>query len=158
MSAGLSERSVVATARGRSLALASASEPFRTVRGALQEPFWPEGLGINRGMHNALDAVWAASQWAEARATEEGAAELVRRRQMLYTAKTLQMHGKNRQMLLGCARRALLPQRALLPRRSDGWASALFHTRYSASNQRTDAPKPAKAYSPDPATRYHTVE
>ena len=27
---------------------------------ALQEPFWPEGLGVNRGMHNALDACWAA--------------------------------------------------------------------------------------------------
>ena len=25
---------------------------------ALQEPFWPEGLGVNRGMHNALDACW----------------------------------------------------------------------------------------------------
>ena len=25
---------------------------------ALQEPFWPEGLGVNRGCHNALDAAW----------------------------------------------------------------------------------------------------
>ena len=25
---------------------------------ALQEPFWPEGLGVNRGCHNALDTAW----------------------------------------------------------------------------------------------------
>ena len=25
---------------------------------ALQEPFWPEGLGINRGVNNVLDSVW----------------------------------------------------------------------------------------------------
>ena len=28
---------------------------------ALQEPFWPEGLGINRGMHNAFDACFCAN-------------------------------------------------------------------------------------------------
>jgi hypothetical protein len=27
---------------------------------ALQNPYWPQGLGVNRGFHNALDAVWAA--------------------------------------------------------------------------------------------------
>nr|KAJ3421935.1 [F-actin]-monooxygenase mical3 [Polyrhizophydium stewartii] len=27
---------------------------------ALQNPFWPQGLGVNRGTHNALDAVWMA--------------------------------------------------------------------------------------------------
>ena len=26
---------------------------------ALLEPFWPQGLGSNRGFHSALDAVWA---------------------------------------------------------------------------------------------------
>lgn len=29
---------------------------------ALQNPFWPQGLGLNRGFHNALDAVWALHQ------------------------------------------------------------------------------------------------
>ncbi|KAI9032936.1 CoA-transferase family III domain-containing protein [Hyaloraphidium curvatum] len=26
----------------------------------MQNPYWPQGLGINRGFHNALDAVWTA--------------------------------------------------------------------------------------------------
>ena len=30
---------------------------------ALQEPFWPQGLGINRGILNAQDACWAAHQF-----------------------------------------------------------------------------------------------
>ena len=29
---------------------------------ALQNPFWPQGLGVNRGFHSSLDAVWAAHQ------------------------------------------------------------------------------------------------
>lgn len=29
---------------------------------AAQNPFWPQGLGVNRGFHSALDAVWAAQQ------------------------------------------------------------------------------------------------
>ena len=64
---------------------------------ALQEPFWPEGLGINRGMHNALDACWAAHQWGDAGRE----AEIVEERQWLYERKTLQMHGKHRAMLIG---------------------------------------------------------
>merc|ERR1712045_827667 len=27
---------------------------------AMMEPFWPQGLGSNRGFHTALNAVWAA--------------------------------------------------------------------------------------------------
>ncbi|KAI8612322.1 hypothetical protein BC830DRAFT_1220490 [Chytriomyces sp. MP71] len=27
---------------------------------ALMNPYWPQGLGVNRGLHTALDAVWAA--------------------------------------------------------------------------------------------------
>ena len=68
---------------------------------ALQEPFWPEGLGINRGMHNAMDACWVANQWAEGQVSAGRAAQLVNERQQLYESKTLQMHGKSRQMLLG---------------------------------------------------------
>ncbi|EDQ88761.1 uncharacterized protein MONBRDRAFT_26045 [Monosiga brevicollis MX1] len=30
---------------------------------ALLEPFWPEGLGINRGFHSALDAIWVIQEY-----------------------------------------------------------------------------------------------
>lgn len=33
--------------------------PVFAVGDALLEPFWPQGLGSNRGFHSALDAVWA---------------------------------------------------------------------------------------------------
>jgi len=33
--------------------------PVFPVGDALLEPFWPQGLGSNRGFHTALDAVWA---------------------------------------------------------------------------------------------------
>ena len=29
-----------------------------------QEPFWPEGLGVNRGLRNAQDSAWIANKWA----------------------------------------------------------------------------------------------
>ena len=94
---------------------------------ALQEPFWPEGLGINRGMHNALDACWIADQWGAAQRDGELARRLVQYRQSLYEGKTLQMHGKNRSMLRG----------------------------YRLDNSKDDSPKPAYSYTPNPETRYH---
>ena len=96
-----------------------------------QEPFWPEGLGINRGMHNALDAVWVGSQWSHARHAPCGPAakRLLSLRQRLYESKTLQMHGKNRSMLLG----------------------------YRADNSKGNSPKPAYDYTPNPASRYNMV-
>ena len=33
--------------------------PIFPIGDALLEPFWPQGLGSNRGFHSALDAVWA---------------------------------------------------------------------------------------------------
>jgi hypothetical protein len=30
---------------------------------ALMAPFWPEGLGINRGFHSALDTAWSISRY-----------------------------------------------------------------------------------------------
>ncbi len=33
--------------------------PMFPVGDALLEPFWPQGLGANRGFHSALDAAWA---------------------------------------------------------------------------------------------------
>jgi len=41
---------------------------------ALMEPFWPQGLGSNRGFHTALNAVFA-SLWARDCSFEEGVAE-----------------------------------------------------------------------------------
>ena len=40
--------------------------PVFPVGDAILEPFWPQGLGSNRGFHSALDAVWAAHVAAEA--------------------------------------------------------------------------------------------
>jgi hypothetical protein len=34
--------------------------PVFPIGDSLLEPFWPQGLGSNRGFHSALDAVWAA--------------------------------------------------------------------------------------------------
>ncbi|KAJ3205574.1 hypothetical protein HK099_000762 [Clydaea vesicula] len=31
---------------------------------SFQNPFWPQGLGINRGFHSSLDGVWSAYQYA----------------------------------------------------------------------------------------------
>lgn len=33
--------------------------PILPIGDAILEPFWPQGLGSNRGFHSALDAVWA---------------------------------------------------------------------------------------------------
>ncbi|KAJ3129902.1 hypothetical protein HK098_007656 [Nowakowskiella sp. JEL0407] len=30
---------------------------------ALQNPYWPQGLGVNRGFHNSLDALWSVYLW-----------------------------------------------------------------------------------------------
>ena len=91
----------------------------------------PEGLGVNRGRHNALDAVWVGSQWSHARHAPCGPAakRLLSLRQRLYESKTLQMHGKNRSMLLG----------------------------YRADNSKGNSPKPAYDYTPNPASRYNMV-
>jgi hypothetical protein len=34
--------------------------PVLPVGDALQNPYWPQGLGVNRGFHTAVDAVWMA--------------------------------------------------------------------------------------------------
>jgi len=41
---------------------------------ALMEPFWPQGLGSNRGFHTALNAIFAAL-WAREFSFEDGVAE-----------------------------------------------------------------------------------
>ena len=63
---------------------------------ALQEPFWPEGLGINRGVHNTLDACWVANKWLAARESAAEVVSLMRERQQLYQSFTMPMSGKTR--------------------------------------------------------------
>ena len=40
-------------------AKATTMAPVFPIGDSLLEPFWPQGLGSNRGFHSALDAVWA---------------------------------------------------------------------------------------------------
>jgi hypothetical protein len=69
---------------------------------ALQEPFWPEGLGVNRGSHNVFDAAWCVNKWLGAREHGEASvAALLRERQQLYQSFTMPMSGKARRMLMG---------------------------------------------------------
>jgi len=67
---------------------------------ALQEPFWPEGLGINRGVHNAQDSAWAVNQWRHA-STDDERSKVVAERQACYEKFTYPMSGKNRKALRG---------------------------------------------------------
>ncbi|KAI9208338.1 uncharacterized protein BJ171DRAFT_490981 [Polychytrium aggregatum] len=48
---------------------AASSQPSRRcivlpIGDAVQNPFWPQGLGINRGFHTSLDAVYACFHWS----------------------------------------------------------------------------------------------
>ena len=94
---------------------------------ALQEPFWPEGLGVNRGCHNALDACWVANKWGSAAASESSQRQLLQERQYVYQEFSLQMHGKNRKMLKG----------------------------YRSDNTKVSGSSAHKEYSSDPASRYN---
>ena len=94
---------------------------------ALQEPFWPEGLGVNRGCHNALDAAWVANKWGLGSTSEEAQRQLLQERQYLYQEFSLQMHGKNRKMLKG----------------------------YRQDNTKIDSSHAHKEYSADPSSRYN---
>ena len=94
---------------------------------ALQEPFWPEGLGVNRGCHNALDACWVANKWGSAAASEPSQRQLLQERQYVYQEFSLQMHGKNRKMLKG----------------------------YRSDNTKVSGSSAHKEYSSDPASRYN---
>ena len=61
---------------------------------ALQEPFWPEGLGINRGFLHVLDTADAVKSFAT-RPDEAGLAAIVERREALFTVtKRLGAHNR----------------------------------------------------------------
>ncbi|KAL1522346.1 hypothetical protein AB1Y20_017338 [Prymnesium parvum] len=62
---------------------------------ALQEPFWPEGLGTNRGVHNARDAAWVANKWMSVASKPEEWDDLLKERNTLYN-QTLQLNSKQR--------------------------------------------------------------
>jgi len=77
--------------------------PLLVVSGgdALQEPFWPEGLGVNRGVNNVQDSVWAINQWQHVRGNADGQQRVVEERQKLYEAFSLLMSGNNKRVLQG---------------------------------------------------------
>jgi hypothetical protein len=59
---------------------------------ALQEPFWPEGLGVNRGFHSAFDVAWTLHRWARA---DVNLKELLQERESMFMAqKRIQGHEK----------------------------------------------------------------
>ena len=66
---------------------------------ALQEPFWPEGLGINRGFLHVLDCADLVQGYAALRrrgaATDDEYAQLLERREALF-AYTKRVSGANR--------------------------------------------------------------
>ena len=66
----------------------------------LQEPFWPEGLGINRGFHNALDTAWAISLYGVSNygttCSAETAAAAVAVANTLYSGYSFFVTGKNK--------------------------------------------------------------
>lgn len=97
---------------------------------ALQEPFWPEGLGVNRGLHNALDGAWVATKWAAARGSDELERLVLSEREALYKL-TKQMSGRLRNMLKGYNRATGAPM-----------SGSNAHTQYSA----------------DPKSRYHDAD
>ncbi|KAK3264702.1 hypothetical protein CYMTET_26582 [Cymbomonas tetramitiformis] len=61
---------------------------------ALQEPFWPEGLGINRGFLSALDAAWTVAHFRKVN-TED----LLEARDSLFNAQK-QLNGFNHEEVL----------------------------------------------------------
>ena len=66
---------------------------------ALQEPFWPEGLGTNRGLHNACDASWVANKWGASAPSRTRWDVLLEERNALYKI-THQLHAKSKARLL----------------------------------------------------------
>eukprot|EP00966_Prymnesium_polylepis_P159283 3681056-Prymnesium_polylepis.1 len=67
---------------------------------ALQEPFWPEGLGINRGFLHCLDCADMVKGYASLLATgaqlERGGEQMLQRREALFGC-TKRVSGYNRQ-------------------------------------------------------------
>ena len=71
---------------------------------ALQEPFWPEGLGINRGFLHALDCADLAKGIADLARARRGhgrvdvasATALISRREALFNVTIKQVGGGNR--------------------------------------------------------------
>ena len=107
---------------------------------ALQEPFWPEGLGINRGFLHALDCADLVGGFAAVRAREAAAALAARGGGGADGAAAEARRGaaqllERREQIFGCVKRV------------------------SGSNRLTELKKPADkqqhlTYRIDPASRY----
>ena len=71
---------------------------IRSSIGAAQEPFWPEGLGINRGFLHVLDCADMVRSYAALAGSGAGcdaANAMIARREMLFKC-TKQVSGHNR--------------------------------------------------------------
>jgi hypothetical protein len=67
---------------------------------ALQEPFWPEGLGINRGFLGALDCAHMVQHYAAVRRERPGDVEecLARREELFGLTKLLSGHNRKAEL------------------------------------------------------------
>jgi hypothetical protein len=62
---------------------------------ALMEPFWPEGLGVNRGFLSALDAVWLLVHFHRTGRTSDTRLALSKRAELLEKLKSLSAFTKD---------------------------------------------------------------
>ena len=62
---------------------------------ALLEPFWPEGLGINRGFLSALDAVWMITHFHRTGHTADTVLALSKRSELLEKLRQLSAFTKD---------------------------------------------------------------
>ena len=62
---------------------------------ALLEPFWPEGLGVNRGFLSALDAAWMLVHFHRTGRTRDTRAALAKRAELLEKLKSLSAFTKD---------------------------------------------------------------
>ena len=62
---------------------------------ALMEPFWPEGLGVNRGFLSALDAAWVLTHFHRTGRTADTQLALSKRAELLEKLKSLSAFTKD---------------------------------------------------------------
>ena len=87
---------IEACARGRGAGgPAGAQLAVLVVGDALLEPFWPEGLGVNRGFLSALDASWMLVHFHRTGRTRDTRAALAKRAELLEKLKSLSAFTKD---------------------------------------------------------------
>ena len=76
---------------------------------ALMEPFWPEGLGVNRGFLSALDAVWLLTNFHRTGHTTDVNLALSKRAELLEKLRQLSAFTKDNLLKPEFGNYALLP-------------------------------------------------